>query len=112
MLDSGAGRCHALDMMVELIVQGRTLTSEHVAQLRTLIAAHPQASRRQLSQILCQQWDWRNDAGQFKDMAARTLMLKLEQRGLIALPPRRQSPTTHRRGQTFRCDGKPSPPSR
>ncbi len=81
------------------MVQGRRLRAEDLAQLRALIAAHPQASRRQLSARLCQQWDWKNDAGQFKDMAARSLMLKLHQRGLIALPARRQSPTTHRRGQ-------------
>lgn len=83
-----------------LIVQGRRLTPDDLAQVRGLIDAHPQASRRQLSQRLCREWDWKNDAGQFKDMAARTLMLKLQQRGLIALPARRQTPTTHRRGQT------------
>jgi len=32
-----------------------------------------------------------------KDMAARTLLLKLHQRGLIALPPRRQIPTNRMR---------------
>jgi hypothetical protein len=69
-------------------------------QVRALIAGQPQASRRQLSELLCRQWDWKNDAGQFKDMAARTLMLKLHQRGLIVLPARRQTPATHRRGQT------------
>ena len=42
-------------------------------------------------------WDWRNGAGQLKDMAARTLLLKLHQRGLIALPPRRQIPTNRMR---------------
>jgi len=104
LLDSGAGRGHALDVSDELRVQGRVLRPEHLAQVRTLIAAHPQASRRQLSQLLCRQWGWKNDAGQFKDMAARTLMLKLQQRGLIALPARRQMPTTHRRGQCAALD--------
>ncbi|MCK7487300.1 MAG: DUF4338 domain-containing protein [Bacillus subtilis] len=88
----------------ELRVQGRALGPEHLTQVRQLIAAHPHASRRQLSQLLCEQWDWKNDAGQFKDMAARTLMLKLQQRGFITLPPRRQTPATHRRGQTAPCD--------
>jgi hypothetical protein len=42
-------------------------------------------------------WDWRSDSGQWKDMAARTLLLKLEQRGWIRLPPRRMaSPNRHR----------------
>jgi hypothetical protein len=43
-------------------------------------------------------WDWRNAAGQLKDMAARTLLLKLHQRGLVELPPRRQAPTNRMRG--------------
>jgi hypothetical protein len=50
-----------------------------------------------LSQALATHWDWRNQAGQLKDMAARTLLLKLHQRGLIALPPRRQVPTNRMR---------------
>jgi hypothetical protein len=44
-------------------------------------------------------WDWRNGAGQLKDMAARTLLLKLHQRGLLELPPRRQAPTNRMRGR-------------
>jgi hypothetical protein len=46
---------------------------------------------------LARHWDWRNAAGQLKDMAARTLLVKLHQRGLIALPPRRQVPTNRMR---------------
>jgi len=50
-----------------------------------------------LSRELATRWDWRNGAGQLKDMAARTLLGKLEQRGLIGLPPRRQVPTNRMR---------------
>jgi hypothetical protein len=46
-----------------------------------------------LSLELATRWDWRNGAGQLKDMAARTLLGKLDQRGLIQLPARRQIPT-------------------
>jgi hypothetical protein len=46
-----------------------------------------------LSLELAMRWDWRNGAGQLKDMAARTLLGKLDQRGLIQLPARRQIPT-------------------
>ncbi|MCX6926523.1 MAG: hypothetical protein NT154_25435 [Verrucomicrobia bacterium] len=41
--------------------------------------------------------DWRNGAGQLKYMAARTLLVKLEQRGLIQLPVRRRVPTNRMR---------------
>jgi hypothetical protein len=76
-----------------VIVQGRRVTPEDVARIRELMIAHPDWSRRRLSQFIAQGWNWRNGAGQLKDMAARTLFLKLEARGLIELPPRRQTPS-------------------
>ena len=60
--------------------------------VRQLLASHPDWSRRRLSEELATLWNWRNGAGQLKDMAARTLLLKLEQRGWIGLPPRRTTP--------------------
>jgi len=61
------------------------------------VAGHPQWSRYRLSRELCALWDWRTARGQWKDMAARTLLLKLAQRGWITLPERRgPSPNRHR----------------
>lgn len=76
------------------IIQGRQIEEHHVEQIRQLMAACPDWSRRRLSQELARLWDWRNGVGQLKDMAARTLLLKLQQRGWIALPPRRQQPSS------------------
>ena len=75
-------------------VQGRTLTGDDLAGLRALIAQHPDWHRTALSLHLCELWNWRNRAGRLKDMAARTLLLKLHARGWIELPP---SPTRTRR---------------
>lgn len=80
-------------------VQGRWLNAAQLQELRELIAAHPHWSRRRISEALCRQWDWRNGASRFKDMAARTLLLKLHQRGLIELPARRSVPTNRMRAQ-------------
>jgi len=38
------------------------------------------------------QWQWYGASGQLKDMAAGSLLLKLHERGLITLPPRRRAP--------------------
>jgi hypothetical protein len=73
-----------------LLVQGRRVTPQDVARIRELLGMNPGWSRRRLSEVLAAEWNWRNGAGQLKDMAARTLLLKLEARGLIDLPPRRQ----------------------
>lgn len=80
-----------------MILQGRKLGPTELGLIRQLIADHPQWSRRRLSQQLCEQWNWRNDAGQIKDMASRSLLLKLEQRGHIQLPRRRQTPVNRMR---------------
>jgi hypothetical protein len=82
---------------VTFTVQGRALSSADLEQIRQCIAEHPQWSRRRLSQELCEQWNWRNGAGRLKDMASRSLLLKLEQRGQIQLPVRRQTPSNRMR---------------
>lgn len=74
------------------ILQGRKISSVEIAEIGALIAANPLWSRYRLSRVLAQQWKWYATSGQLKDMAARTLLLKLHGRGLIALPERRRSP--------------------
>jgi hypothetical protein len=69
-----------------LRVQGRDLTDAHLYEIRRLRSEHPDWSRFRLSVALAEMWDWRNGAGRLKDMAARTLFLKLQARGLIDLP--------------------------
>jgi len=80
-----------------LTIQGRRFTSADLESLRQWVGANPRWSRWRLSRELATRWDWRNGAGQLKDMAARTLLGKLHQRGLIRLPERRQVPTNRMR---------------
>jgi hypothetical protein len=77
--------------MEPIRVQGRTLTSDDLTALRALISQNPDWNRTRLSVHLCELWNWRNAAGRLKDMAARTLLLKLQARGLIELPAPRTS---------------------
>lgn len=74
-------------------IQGRYLSQEDIEFIRRLIGGNPTFSRRRISEHLAKAWDWRSASGQLKDMAARSLLLKLEARGLIVLPPRRQPPS-------------------
>ena len=76
-------------MMVGMVMQGREVTARTSDLIRGLLAEHPTWGRTRLSEELCRRWDWRNAQGQLKDMAARTLLLKLERAGHIRLPPRR-----------------------
>jgi hypothetical protein len=85
--------------MDEMLVQGRTISSSELAWIRELMAGHPQWGRSQLSVHIAQRWNWRNAVGQLKDMAARSLLLKLERRGLLCLPSRRRPGTANRKAQ-------------
>jgi hypothetical protein len=73
------------------MLQGRVIGAAQLLQVRQLLERHPDWSRYRLSVELCQLWDWRAPNRQLKDMAARTLLLKLEQRGLVRLPPKRRA---------------------
>jgi len=80
-------------MSEALVVQGRRLEPVDIVRIRELIAGNPNWSRRRLSEALCAEWGWRNGSGLMKDMAARSLLVKLHTRGLVELPPRRQTPS-------------------
>lgn len=80
-----------------LTIQGRRLSPAQLQELRQWVEANPHWSRWRLSRELATRWDWRNAVGVLKDMAARTFLVKLAQRGLIQLPERRQVPTNRMR---------------
>ena len=66
--------------------RGRSVTDGDVEFIRRLIAEHPGASRRALSKILCEAWNWRQSNGALRDMVCRGLMLELHRAGHIELP--------------------------
>jgi len=72
-----------------MVIQGRKLHAEDIGLIRSLLVEHADWCRTRISEELCHRWDWRNAQGRFKDMAARTLLLKLERAGHIQLPKRR-----------------------
>lgn len=91
------------------LIQGRQLHEPDIAEIRSLIGSHPDWSRRRLSVELAQTWNWRTGTGQLKDMAARSLMLKMEQRGMLTLPPCRQKSTRRLPITTVVPDNEPAP---
>jgi len=79
-------------MEVRLTYRGRAVTDADVAFIDQLIAAHPAASRRDLSKKLCRAWNWVQPNGALRDMVCRGLMLALHRAGHIHLPPQRYIP--------------------
>src|SRR6202158_1215911 len=67
--------------------RGRVITTDDVASIRQLIAENPGASRRRLSEKLCEVWQWKQTDGALSDLVCRGLLLMLHRAGEIELPP-------------------------
>jgi hypothetical protein len=74
-------------MPVQYKYRGRVITYEDIAFIRQLIAENPSASRRRLSEKLCEAWQWKQANGGLRSMVCRGLLLMLYRAGEIELPP-------------------------
>jgi hypothetical protein len=68
---------------------GRDFTEPELTLIRTLIAADPDRSRAELSRLTCRGLHWYKADGGLKEMSCRVAMLRMQQDGLIKLPPPR-----------------------
>ena len=80
-------------------IQGRQFYPD-IAVIHKLLADNPGWGRTRLSVELCERWGWRNPNGQFRDMACRNLLLRLEKFGHIVLPPRQRRSTNGYRNRS------------
>jgi hypothetical protein len=76
-------------MEQELIIRGRPVTSQDIDFIRSLVDQHQEQGRTFISRELCRIWNWHQPNGALKDMACRELLRRLEQKGLITLPPKK-----------------------
>jgi hypothetical protein len=72
--------------------RGRAISKSDLSVIRQIISTHPERSRRFISQEVCRIWNWRQANGALKDMVCRSLLLLLESKDLIKLPPRKSNP--------------------
>lgn len=68
--------------------RARELTEEDLEHIRSRITSHFVRGRSHISRVLCQDWHWLQPNGKLKEYAARDLLLRLEESGLINLPAR------------------------
>ena len=76
-------------MTNEFRYRSQVITTTQVEFVRQLIAQHPGATRRRLSLLLCEAWQWKQANGAPRDMVCRGLLLGLHRAGHIELPPAR-----------------------
>ena len=72
--------------------RGRIITDNDIVFIQQLIDSHPDASRRKLSAMLCEAWQWKQANGALRDMVCRGLLLMLHRAGQIQLPPVKKRP--------------------
>lgn len=75
-----------MDCLIRVL--GRPFDGPALRQLQSWIDQQVGWSRRRPSVALAAGWDWRNARGQFRDMATRLVLNRLEAQGLLRLPTR------------------------
>jgi hypothetical protein len=64
----------------------REISLSDIELIRSLIEKDGSKGRTYISKELCRIWQWKNPTGQYRDIACRILLRRLEQRGKIKLP--------------------------
>lgn len=68
---------------------GRDFSKQELVVIRQLISENPSATRAVLSRLTCQAVHWYKIDGGLKEMSCRVAMLRMQDDGLIKLPPPR-----------------------
>jgi Druantia protein DruA len=72
--------------------RGKDYSLREIDEIREVLTAYRDRSRRFISQEICRRWGWAQPNGVLKDMICRGLLLQLEAEGFIELPPRKKNP--------------------
>ena len=100
MLASVRSFCYTL-VMLPITIRKRTITEVDIKLIQATINEHWGKGRTQISKILCQRWNWVQPNGRLKDMACREVLLTLNRKGLISLPPRFNSSNNDKRNRSI-----------
>jgi hypothetical protein len=68
--------------------RSRELASHDIDFIRSAISKYYSRGRSYISRVLCRHWNWVQPNGKLKEYPARDLLLRLEEKGFINLPPR------------------------
>ena len=85
--------------MLPITIRKRTITEADLKSIQATINKHWDKGRTPISKILCQNWNWVQPNGQLKDMACREVLLTLNRKGLLRLPPRHNSAYNDKRNR-------------
>jgi hypothetical protein len=90
--------------------RGKNYALREIDEIREILIAYRERSRRFISQEICRRWGWKQPNGVLKDMICRGLLLQLAAQGFIELPPRKKNPlnplSRHQKPQIVEVDQK------
>ena len=89
---------------------GRYFEPEELAQIIELIKHNPSKNRTDLSREVCRMLAWYKPDGGPKEMSCRVAMLRMQEDGLIQLPPSRRVSTARRSKPPATCSTDPGSP--
>jgi len=93
--------CYYITMNKTKVIQGREIIYKDIELVRQLININPSWGRTRLSRELCSLWNWNNANGKLKDMACRSLLLKLEKQKLVTLPAPKKNANNDKRNASI-----------
>lgn len=77
-------------------IRGRTFAPEELSRIKMLVETSPGEHRFALSKRVCKELGWVQPNGRLKDRSCRDVLARLDEIGLIGLPPPRR-PSVRRR---------------
>ena len=92
--------CYTL-VMLPITIRKRTIHKADLELIQATVNKHWDRGRKCISKVLCQQWNWLQPNGRLKDMACREVLLTLNRKGLITLPPRLNSANNDKRNRSI-----------
>lgn len=75
---------------------GRDFSDKELGIMRRIIAEDPNRRRAPISRIVCKELGWYKIDGGLKEMSCRVAMLRMQEDGLLKLPPSRKKVKTQR----------------
>ena len=87
--------------MLPITIRKRTINEADLEFIRTTVNKHWDKGRTQISRILCKKWNWIQPNSSLKDMACREVLLTLNRKGLLNLPPRFNSANNDKRNRSI-----------
>ena len=72
-------------------IRGRNIGRREIEEIRDCTQRFWASGRSEISRQICHLWNWKQPNGWLKDRACRDLLLALEKKGELELPPRQSS---------------------